>query len=293
MRLLEAAMPEAGAGFSSIEPVLARPTGWTVVIPFYNEYDFIADTLGCVARQTVAARVILVDNGSTDGSAALAVATCKLLHVPYELVSEPRKGKVAALEAGLVRVNTRFVATWDADTHYPDHYLAHAQSLLERSGTAIAGAYYAAPDASRWRRLRTAMHKQLMSRVLLRQCHTGGAGQAFCTSALRAAGGFSAQQWNLVLEDHEIIHRVMRHGKMRYAHGLWCSPSSRVRDRAPAKWTVLEQLCYHAAMPVAGDWFFYRFLRPRLAARKLSSESLRERPAMAEIGREMGEICLA
>jgi len=290
MRFIEAAIPEGGAGFSLSNVVQVRPRTWTVLIPFFNERDYISDTLTCLARQTVGARVILIDNGSSDGGASLAVATCRQLRLPYELLFEPRKGKVPALEAGLRRVDTPYVATWDADTRYPDNYLAQAQAVLQRPGTAVAGAYYAAPDASRWRRIRTATHKRVMSRLLLRQCHTGGAGQAFRTDALRAAGGFSPRHWNLVLEDHEIIHRVMRHGAMRYARGLWCSPSSRLRDRAPAKWTVLEQLCYHAAMPIAGDWFFYRFLGPRLAARRLTSESLRERAQQAA---EMGEACLA
>lgn len=290
MRFIEAAIPEGGAGFSLGNVVQVRPRAWTVLIPFYNEHDFIADTLACLARQTVGARVILIDNGSTDGGASIAVATCRRLHLAYELLFEPRKGKVSALEAGLPRVDTPYVATWDADTLYPDDYLAQAQAVLQRPGTAVAGAYYAAPDASRWRRLRTATHKRVMARLLLRQCHTGGAGQAFRAEALRAAGGFSPSYWNLVLEDHEIIHRVMRHGTMRYAARLWCTPSSRLRDRATAKWTVLEQLCYHVTMPFAGSWFFYRFLGPRLAARHLTSESLRER---AEHAVEMGEACLA
>jgi glycosyltransferase involved in cell wall biosynthesis len=290
MRFIEAAIPEGGAGFSLSNVVQVRPRAWTVLIPFYNERDFISDTLACLARQTVGARVILIDNGSTDGGASVAVATCRRLQLPYELLFEPRKGKVPALEAGLRHVDTPYVATWDADTLYPDNYLAQAQAVLRRPRTAVAGAYYAQPEASRWRRLRTATHKRMMSRLLLRQCHTGGAGQAFRTDALRAAGGFSPRHWNLVLEDHEIIHRVMRHGTMRYARGLWCSPSSRLRDRAPAKWTALEQLFYHVTMPIAGDWFFYRFLGPRLAARHLTSESLRERPLHTA---EIGEACLA
>jgi len=290
MRFIEAAIPEGGAGFSLNNVVQVRPRTWTVLIPFFNERDYISETLACLARQTIGARVILIDNGSTDGGAAVAIAACQRLHLPHELLFEARMGKVSALETGLRRVDTPYVATWDADTRYPDDYLAQAQAVLQRPDTVVAGAYYAAPEASRWRRMRTATHKRVMSRLLLRQCHTGGAGQAFRTEALRAAGGFSPRHWNLVLEDHEIIHRMMRHGAMRYARGLWCSPSSRLRNRAHAKWTVLEQFCYHAAMPIAGDWFFYRFLGPRLAARRLTSESLRECVAQDA---EMGEACRA
>lgn len=292
MKLVEVGLSEGAAGLTSGKPAQKRAIFWTILIPFHNERDFITETLACVARQSVAARVILIDNGSTDDSAGVALAACRRLGLSHEFLSEPRRGKVSALETGLRRVDTPYVATWDADTRYPGQYLARAQALLDRPGTAVAGAYYASVDASNWRHWRGSIHKRVVSRLLRRQSHTGGAGQSFRTSAIRAAGGFSLRRWNLVLEDHEIIHRVMRYGTMRYAADLWCSPSDRVRDRAPAKWTVIEQLCYHAVMPFAGDWFFYRYLGPRLAMRRLTSDSLRERACVDPV-LEPVDACLA
>lgn len=254
-----------------------RPYDWTVLVPFFNERDCLAATIGSLAGQSVALRLVLVDNGSTDGSADVARATCRRLGVDFVLITERVAGKIAALTAGLAWARSPYVATCDADTLYPPHYLAAAQRVLERPDCAVAGAYFVAPGASENARRAKARAFLAAARLLPRQCHTGGAGQTFRTQALRAAGGFDARRWSFVLEDHEIIHRVMAHGSMRYARDLWCVPSPRERDRDSIRWTLFERLLYSAAAPVAGDWFFYAFLARRLRQRKLSSSRIRER----------------
>jgi glycosyltransferase involved in cell wall biosynthesis len=249
---------------------------WTVVIPFFNERDFLPDTLASLARQTVRFELVLVDNASTDGSAEVARAACARLGLYPTMLTERRRGKVAALEAGLAAVRTRRIATCDADTWYPADYLAQASMLLDRPGVVAAGAWFVAPGADGEARRKKARRTLTVSALLPAQCHTGGAGQLFDTAALRRAGGFSPERWNLVLEDHEVIHRVLKEGAMRYSAGLWCAPSKRERDRAPTSWTLGERVAYHLLVGHTGDWFFRDFLGPRLRRRKLSSERLRE-----------------
>ncbi|WP_375381159.1 glycosyltransferase family 2 protein [uncultured Sphingomonas sp.] len=255
---------------------------WSAVLPFFNERAYLPATLASLAAQTEAPRVILIDNGSTDGSAALALAECARLGLDHLLVTERRPGKVAALAAGLALVDTPLVATCDADTLYPAGYLAAARRVLARERTVAAGAFFAARGADDETRARAGRKIVATARLLRRQCHTGGAGQAFRTDALRAAGGFDTGRWGWVLEDHEVIHRVLHRGQagatMGYAEDLWCSPSPRPRNRASIRWTAGERLLYAVTAPVAGDWFFYRFLAMRLRKRKLTSERIRERP---------------
>ena len=267
---LDSALTAAGAN-------PARAPAWTVLIPFFNERAFLAATIASLAAQTQAVKLVLVDNGSTDDGAAVARATCDRLGLDYLLLSERNPGKVAALRTGLGFVRTPFVATCDADTLYPPHYLAAAERMLEEPGCVVTGAFFVVPGADADAVAIQGGRMAKAARLLPRQCHTGGAGQAFCTAALRAAGGFDAKRWNFVLEDHEIIHRVMRRGTMRYASDLWCMPSPRERDRASIRWTLVERLVYSAAAPWAGDWFFYRFLSRRLRARQLLSHRIRER----------------
>lgn len=265
----------------SKDPFEGGPRGpaldWTVLIPFFNERDYIAATIASLARQTRRFTLVLVDNGSTDEGAAVAEAACRALGLDYLLVTERTPGKVAALRAGLGWVRTRWVATCDADTVYPPHYLEAAEAVLSRPGTVVAGAYFVPAEISEPARLSQAASFLTAARLLPRQCHAGGAGQAFCTRTLRAAGGFDAAQWNFVLEDHEVIHRVMRLGQMGYASDLWCSPSQRERDRDSIRWTLFERLLYSMAAPALGDWFFYTFLARRLQHRRLLSKCIRER----------------
>ncbi|WP_084250440.1 glycosyltransferase [Sphingomonas mali] len=250
---------------------------WSILLPFFNERDYLAATIASLARQTGPMTLILIDNGSTDDSAAIARAACRDHGADYLLITEPRPGKVAALRTGLGWVRTPLVATCDADTLYPPHYLATAEAILAKPGRVAAGAYFVAPGVDNGTLRATARLFLTVARLLPHQSHAGGAGQAFRTSALRAAGGFDPDRWNYVLEDHEIIHRVMRAGTMGYAQDLWCAPSPRERDRDSIRWTLFERLVYSAAAPRAGDWFFYSFLAARLRRRRLLSNRIRER----------------
>jgi glycosyltransferase involved in cell wall biosynthesis len=269
-------MDARGGVFWQDEAVRAAAE-WTVLLPFFNERDYLDDTLASLAAQHERPFVILIDNGSTDGSAHVATAAARTHGLDHLLLTETRPGKVAALAAGLRHVATPYVATCDADTWYPRHYLAEAKALLERDGSVAAGAYFVRREAGRLRRMAEACHIVGAARFFPSQCHAGGAGQVFHTAALRLAGGFDPARWNLVLEDHEIVHQVMKLGAMRYSTDLWCAPSPRKRDRASVKWTAAERLRYATTVGRDGDRFFRDYLAPRLIARSLSSDRLRER----------------
>ena len=264
-------------GLASEGWVRRATPAWTVLIPFFNEAALLADTIASIAAQTVPLTLILVDNGSTDGSADVARAAIDRHGLDAIVVTERRAGKVAALRTGLGWVRTRFVATCDADTLYPPHYLAEAERLLRQDGCVVAGAYFVAPGADQAALDAEARKILSAARALPRQCHAGGAGQAFDVAALRAAGGFDPDIWPFILEDHEVIHRTMTQGGMLYSRDLWCMPSPRERDRESIRWTLFERLVYSATAPWAGSWFFYDFLATRLQRRRLLSNKIRER----------------
>jgi len=268
-------LPDRSSSARSGAPL--RAPAWSVLLPFFNERECLAATIDSLAAQSIPVRLILIDNGSTDGSAGIARAACERMGLDYLLLTETRAGKVQALQTGLAWVRTPYVATCDADTFYPAGYLAAAEAVLVQDGCVVAGAFWSRPDADIAARDKAGRKMMATARLLPRQCHTGGAGQSFRTDVLLRAGGFDPRRWGYVLEDHEIIHRVMRFGAMRYAADLWCAPSPRDRDRPSIRWTLVERLAYSALAPVAGDWFFYRYLARRLAARHLLSRSIRER----------------
>ena len=255
----------------------ATGCNWTVIVPFFNERALIETTLAGLAAQDVPFVLILVDNGSTDGSGAVASRACRRLGMPFTLVVERRSGKVNALAAGVALTRTRFVATCDADTQYPADYLRQAGVLLDR-GAVAAGAFFVAPGAGAEDRTRAARRILRAAKLLPAQCHTGGAGQVFRTETLRRVGAFDPRRGGYVLEDHEILHQIVKHGSIAYGDAFWCTPAPRDRDRASIRWTLIERLAYHLTPRPARDWFFYSFLAGRLHKRGLTSDRIRETP---------------
>lgn len=254
---------------------------WSVVIPYYNEEAFIGPTLASIADQTLAPdQIILVDNGSTDGSRGVAKAFSRARpDLPIAIIEEPAPGKASALKRGLAAVAGEFVATCDADTIYPPAYLETADRLFTEGGERVsaviaAGVRDGASVGGLLARAKVAVAAALMPS----QVHGGGYGQSFRMSALKAAGGFEPELWPYCLMDHEVMHRISKSGDIRHSFDHWCSPSPRRKDRSRVRWTLGERLLYHAVPRTRREWFFYRFLRARFDARNASELDLRAKP---------------
>lgn len=264
---------------SATNTITAEPRAtehsWTVILPFHNEAACLAQTIASLARQTVRPLVILIDNASTDRSGEIARRTCDELGLAALHLTERRPGKVAALQCGLRLLETRFVATCDADTIYPPTYLENAGRLLSRSDTVAAIAAYSAVYASPLAARLAGWRMELTGVVLRQQCLNGGAGQVFVSAALKACGGFDPAIWNWVLEDHEIMARIAHHGRIAYHRHFLCHPADRPRAVDCRGWNLGEQLRYHLTGSRERVAYFHRFLAPRLRDRALPSEKLR------------------
>lgn len=83
-----------------------------VAIPAYNAERTLAEAIDSVLRQTVPpSEVIVVDDGSTDGTADLAAGFGGLVRV----VSQPNRGPAAATDAALAALTAPILAGLDAD----------------------------------------------------------------------------------------------------------------------------------------------------------------------------------
>jgi glycosyltransferase involved in cell wall biosynthesis len=259
------------------------PDSFAVLIPYYNESAYIAETLRSLLRQSrVPDQVILVDNASSDGSADICREV--IVESGYQgaiFLREERPGKVNALESGLALVRSTYVATCDADILYPSHYLALAAELFSQAPpdvVAVMAQYVESlpgEDAETREMLRRNVR---LSRVFTSKCFTGGAGQIFRTDTLKRAGGFSAERWNYVLMDHEIVHRVHKLGRSLYHRDMWCLHTDRRKDRSRVRWNLLDRMLYRYTPKFLGDWYFYSYLGPRLARRKMTGLNLRAQP---------------
>lgn len=90
----------------------------TILIAARNEAPNIGMTLQYIANQNYrgAISVVLVDNGSTDGTADIAQAKARELKLNLLCLREEKPGKNFALNAGLAKIETPYFITLDADT---------------------------------------------------------------------------------------------------------------------------------------------------------------------------------
>ncbi len=103
---------------------------FSVVIPLYNKADSVARTLASICEQRfTAAEIIVVDDGSTDGSAAKVAA----LNIPnLILVKQKNQGVSVARNYGVRLAQYQHIAFIDADDQWSPFYLYEMDKLIQR-----------------------------------------------------------------------------------------------------------------------------------------------------------------
>lgn len=259
---------------------------WTIVIPYFNEEQWLPATLASLSAQSLRPfRVVLVDNGSTDGTTALARQWADAQQgIETSLLTQPTPGQVHALNMGIAAVTTEFLAICDADTIYPPHYLEAATRHLDAAPASTIGfiAHDTGPDPQTLgERIGRRLYTHIIPNLLTHQAHGGGYAHLFRTAPFKASGGYDPALWPYVLKDHELVNRLWKQGRIAYATDLWVQPSPRRADRKGVRWTLGERILYHATPPGLKDWFFYKYLGPRFAARGQKDTVLRQQSWVA------------
>jgi len=108
----------------------------SAVIPCYNRAGTIGDAIASVQSQTRAPlEVIVVDDGSTDGSADIAE------RYDVRVIRLPRnRGSAAARNAGIRAAVGDAIAWLDSDDYWEPHHLATIAALLDRYPEAAVAA---------------------------------------------------------------------------------------------------------------------------------------------------------
>ncbi len=107
----------------------------SVVIPIYNAEKYLTEAVGSVIAQTLGfeehIQLILVDDGSTDGSRAMCEAWQR--EYPKNIVSltQPHKSASAARNLGMQSVRGKYVNFLDADDKWAEDALQKLSSFLE------------------------------------------------------------------------------------------------------------------------------------------------------------------
>jgi len=115
----------------------------SVVIPCYNEEQTVETVIRTVLESPYVGEVIVVDDGSTDGSRAVLA---DLLDVDprLEVVLQARnQGKGAALRTGFARARCDYVVVQDADLEYdPKEFGVLLEPLLEDKADVVYGSRF-------------------------------------------------------------------------------------------------------------------------------------------------------
>lgn len=149
----------------------------TLVLPAYNEEARLGSALdelfGYLHRRGHEARdgrpgadelphaidVLIVDDGSTDGTAALVRARPELAAGELELLTVPHGGKGAAVRAGMLHAKGDLVVFTDADMATPPDEIAPLVAALETTDAAYGSRIQ--PDGSDMRASQPAWRRAL------------------------------------------------------------------------------------------------------------------------------------
>ena len=200
----------------------------SIVIPVYNEAGALSACLEAIARQTIRPyEVLVVDNNSTDGTAAIAESFdfVKLLH-------ESRQGVIYARACGFDAARGDIIARIDADSILPADWLESVETVFaDEHVDAVSGVaqYYNVAMASVFNAIdlffRRRLSWQLKNRVYL-----WGANMAMRRSAWELARPHLCEKSG-IHEDYDIaIHLQEQGGTVTFDERLQAAVSSRRID---------------------------------------------------------------
>lgn len=115
--------PDALADARELNPLMRRD--FAVVIPALNEAPVVADTIAALReafeRYELAGEVLLIDDGSTDGTADIALAAAEGWSAFRVLRHRLNLGKTEAMLTAAARTSRTWMVLYDADLqHEPD-----------------------------------------------------------------------------------------------------------------------------------------------------------------------------
>lgn len=206
-----------------LEPL---PSQLTVIVPAYNEAEHVGETVRSIlAQSSPPARVLVVDDGSTDDTAAVARAA-------GADVVRPQRGtgsKAGAQTYALGFVDTPFVMAIDADTTVaPDAIERILPALADPAVAAACGSLVPRHVGSVWERgryveyLSTFTWTKRVQEFYGKPLIASGCFSAYRTNVLREVGGWSTRT---MAEDMDLTWTLYsRRWGVRFVPDAVCYP---------------------------------------------------------------------
>jgi len=105
----------------------------SIIIPAYNQAQYLADAIESALKQTVLCRVIVVNDGSTDNTAEIAQ------NYPVMLINKKNGGLPNARNTGIREANSEWILTLDSDDIIAPDFVEKCLKKAEQTGAAIIG----------------------------------------------------------------------------------------------------------------------------------------------------------
>ncbi len=192
-------------------PPVTEPV--SVIVPAYNEAANIEATVRSAVASTHPVEIIVVDDGSTDGTADL-VEGLGLSGV--RVLRRPNRGKAAALNTGIAAASYDLIVMVDGDTVFePNTVHELVQPFADPEVGAVSGNVKIANRETLLARLQHIEYvvgfnvDRRVHEVMRSMPTVPGAGGAFRRSALLQVGGLSAQT---LAEDTDLTISIGRAG---------------------------------------------------------------------------------
>lgn len=201
-------------------PCEVAPPLLSIVVPTYNRWPLVREAVeSALADAEVSVEVIVIDDGSTDGTAERLRGLDRRLRV----MSQPNRERGAARNHGISQARGRYLAFLDADDVFePWHVRLVAEAVEQRPDTHVffVGSRFWDPVTGRTRPLRVARSFwRDPARAALSGTHLPLPGLVVSRHAVDQVDGFPPDREAAGSEDYVFLARILhRFEVVRLAH---------------------------------------------------------------------------
>lgn len=228
----------------------------SLVIPVYNEVECLPPLLQEIRAALDAERIdyelVLVDDGSTDGSGALLDQEARADRRVRPVHFLKNAGQSAAFAEGFRRARGAVIVTLDADGQNPPAEVPRLLAAMTDDVDVVAG-YRATRQDSAWRRLQSRIANSVRNRLSGETIRdTGCSLKAFRACHLKSVPLFTGMHRFLVtlcrlagarsVVEIPVEHRPRRAGVSKY--GMWNRVFRALADLMAVRWMQRRWLHY-------------------------------------------------
>lgn len=106
----------------------------SILIPSYNQKEYLAEAIDSALAQTIRSEVIVIDDGSTDGSLQIAKS-----YEPFKVkvIEQVNKGLASARNTGIMNASGDYILPLDADDILKDNCVERILEVIEKTNADV------------------------------------------------------------------------------------------------------------------------------------------------------------